>query len=161
MADAFKGPKGLGFTPNGKGISVPIQNPFNPFTVGDATLIDNGIPVPVTTGVTFGATSDEPHRTTKTTIHDVLFDTGLRGEMGEFGDYFKTWNWELGFRYSDNSEQSFSEGIPSASSLREALLDTDPATAFNPFVASLAGTAPPPSAECMLHSTKAANSSCL
>src|SRR5437879_4741141 len=28
------------------GISVPIQNPFNPFTVGDTTLVINGAPVP-------------------------------------------------------------------------------------------------------------------
>ena len=39
-------------------------------------------------------------RTTPVTKHDMLFDAGLKGEMGEFGDYFKTWNWELGFRYS-------------------------------------------------------------
>ena len=49
--DAFKGPNGLRFSPSG--ISVPIQNPFNPFTVADATLIYNGVPVPVTTGVAF------------------------------------------------------------------------------------------------------------
>src|SRR5262249_43386704 len=51
--DPFKGPNGLPFGPTG--ISVPIQNPFNPFTVADATLIYNGVPVPVTTGVSFKA----------------------------------------------------------------------------------------------------------
>jgi len=89
--DAFKTPNGLGFSPFG--ISVPIQNPFNPFTVADATLIYNRVPVPVTTGVPFSAINDEPHITDKTTIHDVLFDVGVRGEMCEFGDYFKSWNW--------------------------------------------------------------------
>jgi outer membrane receptor protein involved in Fe transport len=54
--------------------------------------------------------------------------------MGELGDYFKNWNWELGFRYSRNSEQAIFGGGVSASGLREALLDTDPATAFNPFL---------------------------
>ena len=49
VRDAFKGPNGFEFSPCG--ISVPIQNPFNPFTVADATLIYNGVPVPVTTGV--------------------------------------------------------------------------------------------------------------
>ena len=130
-SDAFNGPNGLGFSPSG--FSVPMQNPFNPFTVADATLIYNGVPVPVTTGVRFRAINDEPFRPDKTTIHDVLFDSGLRGEMGEFGDYFKSWNWELGFRYSDNSEQTIYGGL-SASGLRKALLDTDPATAFNPFL---------------------------
>src|SRR5207248_7445673 len=51
--DAFKGPGGLPWSR--RGISVPIQNPFNPFTVADATLPD-GTPfagIPVTTGVRF------------------------------------------------------------------------------------------------------------
>src|SRR5262245_27427026 len=56
--DPFKGPNGLGFSPSG--ISVPIQNPFNPFTVADATLTYNGVPVPVTTGVRFVAINDQP-----------------------------------------------------------------------------------------------------
>ena len=98
--DAFKRPNGAEFSP--RTISVPLQNPFNPFTVADATLIYNGVPVPVTTGVAYRGINDQRVRPDKTTFHDVLFDTGLRGEMGEFGDYFKSWNWELGFRYSRN-----------------------------------------------------------
>ena len=54
--------------------------------------------------------------------------------MGEFGDYFKTWNWELGFRYSRNEGQDLSVGEVSQPGLREALLDTNPATAFDPFL---------------------------
>ena len=64
----------------------------------------------------------------------MLFDAGLRGELGEFADYFKSWNWELGFRYSRNEQEELLSGIVSKSGLREALLDTDPATAFNPFL---------------------------
>jgi iron complex outermembrane receptor protein len=130
--DPFKGSNGFAFSPYG--ISVPIQNPFNPFTVADATLTYNGVPVPVTTGVSFVALNDEPQRTNKTTIHDVLFDAGLRGEMGEFGDYFQSWNWELGFRYSQNNQENALGGVPTTSALRAALLDTNPATAFNPFL---------------------------
>jgi iron complex outermembrane recepter protein len=130
--DAFTLPNGAPFSP--VGLSVPIQNPFNPFTVADATLINNGVPVPVTTGVRFRAINDEPLRTSKTTFHDVLFDTGLRGEMGEFGDYFNSWNWELGFRYSRNEQENLLGGVVSKSALRDALLDTNPATAFNPFL---------------------------
>jgi iron complex outermembrane receptor protein len=130
--DPFKQPNGAPFSPNGN--SVPIQNPFNPFTVADATLIYNGVPVPVTTGVSFRAINDEPRPSFKTTFHDTLFDTGVRGEMGEFGNYFKSWNWELGFRYSRNDEDVVLAGGASDSGLREALLDTNPATAFNPFL---------------------------
>ena len=54
--------------------------------------------------------------------------------MGEFGDYFRSWNWELGFRYSRNEEELVLGGSVSSSGLREALLDTNPATAFNPFL---------------------------
>ena len=90
----------VGFSPDG--ISVPIANAFNPFTVADATVLLNGVPVPVTTGVRYRSLQDTGPRHEKFTYWDYLFDVGLKGEMGEFGDYFKTWNWETGFRYSRN-----------------------------------------------------------
>jgi iron complex outermembrane recepter protein len=127
--DPFRQANGRFFSPDG--ISVPIANPFNPFTVPDATLPDG---TPVTTGVNFQGINDTGVSTTKTTFYDTLFDAGLRGQMGEFGDYFKNWNWELGFRYSRNQEDTVTDGVVSAKGLREALLDTDPATAFNPFL---------------------------
>src|SRR5205809_1638656 len=127
--DPFKQPNGDAFSPSG--ISVPIANPFNPFTVADTTLPEG---TPVTTGVGFRGINDTGGATAKTTFHDILFDAGVRGQMGEFGDYFKTWNWELGFRYSRNAEETFTGGVVSAAALRDALLDTDPATAFNPFL---------------------------
>ena len=116
------------------GISVPIQNPFNPFTVADGTVVVNGVGIPVTTGVDFRGLNDTGPRHEKFTYWDTLFDLGLKGEMGEFGDYFKTWNWEMGFRYSRNEGQNLSVGEASQPGLREALLDTDPATAFDPFL---------------------------
>jgi iron complex outermembrane recepter protein len=130
--DAFKQSNGTEFSP--VGISVPIQNAFNPFTVADATLIQNGVPIPMTTGVRFRGVNDTPVRSNKTTFNDILFDAGIRGQMGEYGDYFKNWNWELGFRYSRNEEETLTEGVVSRAGLRAALLDTDPATAFNPFL---------------------------
>jgi iron complex outermembrane receptor protein len=130
--DPFKQPgTNVGFSP--AGISVPIQNPFNPFTVGDTTLVVNGVPIPMTTGVRFRAIEDTGSRSEKFTYWDYLFDVGLRGEMGEFGDYFKTWNWETGFRYARNEGLDLSIGEVSQPGLRDALLDTNPATAFNPF----------------------------
>src|SRR2546423_1499744 len=127
--DPFKQPNGAPFSPSG--ISVPIANPFNPFTVADANLTDG---TAVTTGVGFRGINDTGGATAKTTFHDILFDAGVRGQMGEFGDYFKNWNWELGFRYSRNDEETVTGGVVSAAGLREALLDTDPTTAFNPFL---------------------------
>ena len=40
----------------------------------------------------------------------------------------------IGFRYSQNDEELLFGGLGSRSALREALLDTNPATAFNPFL---------------------------
>jgi iron complex outermembrane receptor protein len=134
--DPFKQPgTNIPFGPFG--ISVPIQSPFNPFTVADATIpnfFPNGGGLPVTTGVAFRGINDTGPRHEKFTYQDSLFDVGLRGEMEEFGDYFKTWNWELGFRYSRNEGQDLSVNEASQPGLREALLDTNPATAFDPFL---------------------------
>ena len=130
--DPFKTPTGADISPNA--MSVPIQNAFNPFTVADATWIaPDGALVPVTTGVKFRGINDTGPRNDHFTYQDSLFDVGLRGEMGEFGDYFKTWNWEAGFRYTRNEGKQISIGYASQPGLRDALLDTDPATAFNPF----------------------------
>jgi iron complex outermembrane receptor protein len=134
VPDPFKTPgTNVGFNPAGA-ISVPISNPFNPFTVADTTLVINGVPVPVTTRVFFRGINDTGPRHEKFTYRDSLFDVGLKGEMGEFGDYFKTWNWELGFRYSRNEGQVLSIGDVSQPGLLDALLDTNPATAFDPFL---------------------------
>src|SRR5438874_308004 len=134
--DPFKIPgTNVGFSPTG--ISVPITNAFNPFTVGDTTLAINGVPTPVTTGVRFRGINDTGPRHEKFTYWDMLFDVGLKGEMGEFGDYFKTWNWETGFRYARNEGQDLSLGEVSQPGLRDALLDTNPVTAFNPFLGQL------------------------
>jgi iron complex outermembrane recepter protein len=139
LPDPFKEPgTNKFFSPSG--ISVPIQNPFNPFTVADATIANffpDGSGLPVTTGVRFRAINDTGARHEKFTYWDSLFDVGLKGEMSEFGDYFKTWNWEAGFRYSRNEGQNLSVGEVSQPGLREALLNTDPATAFNPFLGFL------------------------
>ena len=44
VLDPFKAP-GFNVGLSASGISVPISNPFNPFTVGDTTLVINGTPV--------------------------------------------------------------------------------------------------------------------
>ena len=77
----------------------------------------------MTTGVGFRGINDTGPRHQKITYSDQLFDVGLRGEMGQFGDYFKTWNWELGFRYSRNEGQVLAVGEVSQPGLRDALLE--------------------------------------
>src|SRR5205807_1853510 len=72
-------------------------------------------------------------RTDKVTSHNYELTGGLKGNLGEFGDYFKTWNWETGFRYNEDQRLYLFGGVVNNNTLRAALLDTDPATAFNPF----------------------------
>lgn len=127
------------------GISVPIQNPFNPFTVPDYTSPGGFDPrrpdtrtsaAPPGTGFTTGVryrALEAGVRTDKITTNNYEFTGGLKGNLGEFGDYFRTWNWEAGFRYSDDERVERFGGIVDNNALRAALLDTDPATAFNPF----------------------------
>ena len=114
----------------------------------------------MTTGVQFRGINDTGPRHEKFTYWDTLFDVGLRGEMGEFGDYFKTWNWELGFRYSRNEGQDLSVGEVSQPGLRDALLDTDPATAFDPFLNFTAHNTKAARAEFMSTCKTPANMSC-
>jgi len=128
-----------------EGISVPIQNPFNPFTVADYTSPGGTNPTfpgtrisavppgtPLTTGVHYAAL-EAGSRTDKITAHNYEFTGGLKGNLGEFGDYFKTWNWESAFRYNEDDRAQLLGGIVNNEALRAALLDTNPATAFNPF----------------------------
>jgi iron complex outermembrane receptor protein len=128
-----------------EGISVPIQNPFNPFTVADYISpggFDPNHPdtkvsaAPPGTGFTTGvhyAGLEPGLRTDKITTDNYVGTAGLRGNLGEFGDYFKTWQWESGFRYSEDDREERLGGVVNNNALRAALLDTNPATAFNPF----------------------------
>src|SRR5438874_2351345 len=127
------------------GISVPIQNPFNPFIVPDYTSPGGFDPkrpdtkasaAPPGTGFTTGvryAGLEAGLLTDKITSDNLELTVGLKGNLGEFGDYFKTWDWEAGFRYSEDDRTERLGGIVNTNALRAALLDTNPATAFNPF----------------------------
>ena len=128
-----------------EGLSVPIQNPFNPFTVPDysspggfdpshpETQVSAAPPgTGFTTGVRYRAL-EAGLRTDKITTDNYEFTGGLKGNLGQFGDYLATWEWEAGFRYNEDRRLQRFSGIVDTNKLRAALLDTDPATAFNPF----------------------------
>src|SRR5881396_1721752 len=134
--DPFKQPGStIAFSPTG--ISVPISNPWNPFTLANATIpnfFPDGSGLPVTTGVRFRGINDTGPRHEKFSYNDYIFDIGLRGEMGWIADYFKTWSWETGFRWARDEGTELSIGEVSQPGLRQALLSNDPATAFDPFL---------------------------
>src|SRR5205085_1703595 len=130
---------------SGVGISVPIQNPFNPFVVPDYISpggFDPRLPptqssaappgTQFTTGVHYRAL-EAGVRTAKITTNNYEFTGGLKGNLGSLGDYFGTWEWESAFRYNEDNRVRLDSGIVNNEALRTALLDTNPATAFNPF----------------------------
>ena len=81
------------------------------------------------------AASTTPAHDSKNSPTGISSSTsGFGVKWAYIGDYFKTWNWEVGFRYSRNEGQDLSVGEASQPGLRQALLDTNPATAFNPFL---------------------------
>src|SRR6195256_3424808 len=127
------------------GISVPLQNPFNPFTVADYTSPGGSDPrfpqtqasappagTQFTTGVAYRSL-EAGLRTDKITTDNYEFTGGLKGEMGQFGDYFKNWSWETGIRFNEDHRLERAGGIVNNNALRQALLDTNPAAAFHPF----------------------------
>jgi outer membrane receptor protein involved in Fe transport len=131
------------------GISVPTQNAFNPFTTGDYTS-SGGFPAPIspitaasaappgtvfTTGVRYRSL-EAGLRQDKIDTENYLFTGGLKGNLGEFAnawDQLKTWEWEFGVRYNDSYQVERLGGIINDFALRQRLLDTNPATAFNVF----------------------------
>ncbi|HST30570.1 MAG TPA: TonB-dependent receptor [Chthoniobacterales bacterium] len=131
------------------GISVPTQNAFNPFTTGDYTSnggFNGTFPVfsipsaappgtVFTTGVRYRSL-EAGLRTVKIQTANYVFTGVLKGNLGEFSnawDQLKTWEWEFGFRYNESNRVANTGGIVNNNALRAFLLDTDPATAFNPF----------------------------
>jgi len=131
------------------GISVPTQNAFNPFTTADYTSnggFSTSFPAfsqqsaappgtEFTTGVRYRSL-EAGLRTLKVRTDNYLFTGGLKGNLGEFAnawDQLKTWEWEAAFRYNEDYRTIRFGGITNNYALRNRLLDTDPATAFNPF----------------------------
>lgn len=127
------------------GFSVPIQNPFNPFTVPDYVSpggFNGKVPqtavsaAPAGTGFTTGVryrALETGLRTDKISTDNYDVTAGLKGNLGALGNRLKTWDWESAFRYSEDRRLERFSGIANNAALRAALLDTNPATAFNPF----------------------------
>jgi iron complex outermembrane recepter protein len=131
------------------GFSVPTQNAFNPFTTADYTSnggFSTSFPAfsqqsaappgtEFTTGVRYRSL-EAGLRTLKVRTDNYLFTGGLKGNLGEFAnawDQLKTWEWEAAVRYNEAYTTVRFGGIVNNYALRNRLLDTDPATAFNPF----------------------------
>lgn len=127
------------------GFSVPLQNPFNPFTTPDYVSVGGFDPKVPATAISAapagtGFTTRVRYRAVEGGLRsfNVLTDNyeftgGLKGTLAELGDYFKSWQWESAARFNEDHRVERTGGIINNSQLRMALLDTNPATAFNPF----------------------------
>jgi len=131
------------------GISVPTQNAFNPFTTADYT--SNGgfsttFPAfsqqsaappgtEFTTGVRYRSL-EAGLRTLKVRTDNYLFTGGLKGNLGEFAnawDQLKTWSGKPAFATMKATAPFGLAALRTTTLCVTGLLDTDPATAFNPF----------------------------
>jgi iron complex outermembrane recepter protein len=119
------------------GISVPTQNPFNPFSVANTVVNGQGF----ITGVRYRSL-EAGLRTDKITTNNYIFTGGVRGTFADLSvnDILKSWGYELGFRYNLDARTEAFGGIVSTSALRNALLSTDPNTAFDVFGRNLNGS---------------------
>ena len=136
----------FGISPNG--FSVPIQNAFNPFTVADyvspggfnaAFPNTQASAAPAGTAFTTNVryrSLEAGLRSDQILTNNYVFTGGLKGNLGEFSnawDMLKTWRWETAVRWNEDDRVELFGGIVNNNALRLALLDTNPATAFNPF----------------------------
>jgi len=96
------------------GMVIPANNPFNVFGVP----IDNMAYRTAELGPRFEEIQADSFR----------FVGGLRGQIGD-----STWNWEAAMLYADDSRVQVQGGEVSRLALEQAINDTNPATAFNPF----------------------------
>lgn len=98
----------------GNGLIVPASNPYNVFGVDDDYF-------------TYRTVEAGPR--TETTEGDAFrVVTGLTGYIGD-----SDLQWQTAFNYGRDRRTWIGGGELSASALQEALNDTDPATAFNPY----------------------------
>lgn len=116
-------------------IYVPIGNPFNPF--GSRYWSPTGAPNADGTPRLTGTPStvvlvNKRFLDLGTRVFDVQSDVirgvaGLRGKLGE------TWNWESAALYTIAQTEDDESGTTRESLFQNALNDTNPATAYNPF----------------------------
>lgn len=130
----FREPDGITASTDGN-IVVPATNPYNPF--GTRFWSTTGAPNPDGTARLTGTPSAV--RITNKRLTDLLGRTATvtndiyRGVAGLRGRLFDTWNWETGLLWSEARVTDDEAGPSRKSLLKDAINQTDPALAFNPF----------------------------
>ncbi|MDP3069212.1 MAG: TonB-dependent receptor [Opitutaceae bacterium] len=121
-------------------IIVPATNPWNPF--GTRFWSPTGAPNNDGTARLMGtpsAVSITNKRLTDIATRTDWVDTAVyRGVVGARGKIFDSWNWEAALLYSAARVIENEEGPSRKSLLIEAINQTDPSRAFNPFTRTFA-----------------------
>jgi outer membrane receptor protein involved in Fe transport len=135
----FREPDGITQSTDGN-IVVPIDNPWNPF--GSRFWHPAGEPnadgTPRLTG-TPGVVRISNKRLTDLQDRTATIDNRiLRGVAGLRGKFGETWTWESAVLRSESRVEDAESGPSRKSLLIEAINQTDPARAFNPFTRTFA-----------------------
>ncbi|MDB6167225.1 MAG: btuB 3 [Verrucomicrobia bacterium] len=135
----YREPDGITASTDGD-IVVPATNPFNPFgtrfwsTTGAANA--DGTPrltgTPAAVRITNKRLTDLFPRTA--TVTDSIY----RGVAGLRGQVFDSWNWEAALLWAQARVTDDEDGPSRKSLIKNAINQTDPALAFNPFTRTFA-----------------------
>lgn len=138
-SETYRESDGISASTDGN-LVLPAGNPYNPF--GDRFWSVTGAPnadgTPRLTGtpsavlITNKRLSDLPVRT------DFVTDSVYRGVAGVRGNLSGSWTWEAAMLWSTARSIEYEAGTTRKSLLADALNQTDPAKAFNPFTRSFA-----------------------
>lgn len=121
-------------------IIVPATNPYNPFGTRfwSPTGAPNSDGTPRLTG-TPGAVRISNKRLTDLAERTAIVNTSVyRGVAGLRGKFFDSWTWEAAGLWSESRVEDEENGPSRKSLLINAINQTDPALAFNPFTRSFA-----------------------
>jgi iron complex outermembrane receptor protein len=150
----YREPDGITASTDGN-IIVPINNPFNPFgsRFFDPTGAPNADGSARLTGTPSAVLISNKRLTDLATRTDTVTDSVYRGVAGLRGKFFQTWSWECAVLWSDARVIEYEAGPSRKSLLINAVNQSDPAKAYNPFnylfavqSGTLAVTGPAPAA---------------
>ena len=135
----YREPDGITASTDGN-IIVPATNPFNPF--GTRFFSPTGAPnadgTPRLTGTPAGVLISNKRLTDLPTRTDWVDNSVYRGVVGARGKLLDSWRWETAALWAVSRVIENEEGPTRKSLLINAINQTDPARAFNPFTRSFA-----------------------
>lgn len=139
VSRTYREPDGITASTDGN-IIVPASNPFNPF--GTRFFSPTGAPnadgTPRLTGTPAAVLISNKRLTDIATRTADVDSSVYRGVVGARGKLAGSWNWETAALYAEARVTDYEGGTTRKSLLVNAINQTDPARAFNPFTRTFA-----------------------